>query len=290
MQFLKVCQGKIKILILVFALGIAYCWLVPLTPGQKEPYRILVTNDDGIEAPGIQALSKELRKVGEVIVVAPSRNRSGSSMSLSIGVIFRAKRHEKNGKLFGYGVSGTPADAVIFGIREIAKGKKIDLVVSGINHGQNVGDIARFSGTVGAAMTALHLGIPAVAVSLDSNANDYTFAAQYTARFVSQLKRRGSPKDVILSINIPAATQDEIKGVVPARMGGSYFHFLPFEERQDPWGRSYYWSRISLSEEFESGTDSHAYQQRMITITPLRFDWTDYEVLDKLRTWDLTVN
>lgn len=273
MQFSKVYQGKIKILILVFTLGIAYCWLVPLTPGQKEPYRILVTNDDGIEAPGIQALSKELRKVGEVIVVAPSGNRSGSSMSLSVGVKFRAKKHEKNGKLFGYSVNGTPADAVIFGIREIAKGKKIDLVVSGINHGQNVGNIAHFSGTVGAAMTALHWGIPAVAVSLDINANDYTFAAQYTARFVSKLKRRGSPKNVILSINIPAATQDEIKGVVPARMG-----------------RPYWSHRISLSEEFESGTDSHAYQQRMITITPLRFDWTDYEVLDKLRTWDLTVN
>lgn len=269
MQFLKVCQGKIKILILVFTLGIVYCWLVPLTPGQKEPYRILVTNDDGIEAPGIQALSKELRKVGEVIVVAPSRNRSGSSMSVSSGVKFQAEKHEKDGKLFGYGVNGTPADAVFFGILEIAKGKKIDLVVSGINRGHNVGKRAHFSGTVGAAMTALLWGIPAVAVSLDSKANDYTFAAQYTARFVSQLKRRGFPKNVILSINIPAATQDEIKGVVPARMGRSF---------------------ISLSEGFESDTDSHAYQQRMITITPLRFDWTDYEVLDKLRTWNLTVN
>jgi 5'-nucleotidase len=260
----------------------------PSSPAQQEPYRILVTNDDGIEAPGIHALASELRKIGEVIVVAPSENQSGSSMSLTGGEIVRIEKHEKNGELFGYGINGMPARAVLFGILELAKGKKIDLVVSGINAGQNVGDAGHFSGTVGAAMTAINFGVPSVAVSLDFRTNDYTFAAQYTARFVEQLKTKGAPEGIAFSINIPAATPDELQGVVPARMGGSFLQF-GFEKRQDPRGRPYYWRTREFVTDFEPGTDSHAYQDKRITITPLRFDWTDYEMLEELKGWDLEV-
>jgi 5'-nucleotidase len=279
----KKSRSMILLSVLFFTLALASA---PASPTRQEPYRILVTNDDGIEAPGIHALARELGKNNEVIVVAPSENQSGSSMSVSGGDLVRIEKYEKNGELFGYGINGTPARAVFFGILEVAKDKKIDLVVSGINAGQNVGDIGHFSGTVGAAMTALFFGVPSVAVSLDSRANDYTFAARYTARFVEQLKTRGAPEGVVLSINFPAATPEEIQGVVPARMGGSVIEF-GFEKRQDPRGRPYYWRTGELNTDFEPGTDSHAYQEKWITITPLRFDWTDYKMLEELKGWDL---
>lgn len=278
---------EISSLLFVFILACGSAGLA--SPTQEERYRVLITNDDGIEAPGIDALARELSKIADVIVVAPSANRSGSGMSQTDDEILRVERHEKSGELFGYGIDGTPADAVLFAVLELAKGEEIDLVVSGINAGQNVGDVAHFSGTVGAAMTAVFLGLPSVAVSLDYRETEYTFAAQYTARFVTQLKERGAPEGVVLSINIPAGKADEMVGVAAEPMGGSYLEF-GFEERRSPLRRTYYWPTMAIVTEFEPGTDSHAYQNRMITITPLRFDWTDYETLEELKGWKLSVN
>jgi len=289
MQITNRCRRIARLAVLLIALGVASSSFHSLIPAQNEPYRILVTNDDGIDAPGIEALARELRKVGEVIVVAPSRQRSGSSMALTSTQPVSVEEHLKGGVLFGFGVDGTPADAVLLAIGKIIKGKKIDLVVSGINAGPNVGDAAHFSGTVGAAMTAQLLGIPSVAVSMVRSAGaDYTFAAQYTARFVAQLKKRGSPKGVVLSINIPAVSPEEVKGVVPARMGGMPFD-LTYEERQSQ-GRTTYVGKLSAPKNIEVGTDSHAFANKMITITPLKFDWTDYELLAELKGWNLTVN
>lgn len=256
---------------------------------QEKPYRILVTNDDGIEAPGIKALALELRKVGDVVVVAPSENQSGSSMSLTEeGAVLRAEEHELDKDFFGYGINGSAALAAFFGILEIGKGQTFDLVVSGINAGQNVGDLAHFSGTVGAAMTAVYLGVPAVAVSLDAREKDYRFAAEYTARFVKQLMARGAPAGVVLSINIPAGKPEDLRGVVPARMGGSFLRF-GFEKREDPRGRPYYWTTREVVTDFPANSDSEAYKNKEITITPLRFDWTDDEMLKELKEWDLGI-
>lgn len=256
---------------------------------QDPSYRILVVNDDGVRSPGIQTLAEELREIAdEVIVVAPAENRSGSSHATSRSEPLQVEEYRENGVLLGYGVSGFPADAVRFGLLETAKGREIDLVVSGINRGANVGNVAHLSGTVGAAMEALYLGVPAIAVSAASGVRDFRFAAQFTARFVSELRRRGVPDDVVLSINIPAATAEEIRGVVGARMGGAYLQTAGFDPQSGARPLTYM-ARTARVTEFEPGTDSYAYYDRLITITPLRFDWTDEAMLDELSTWGLTV-
>ena len=256
---------------------------------QDSSYRILVVNDDGVRSPGIQTLAEELREIAdEVIVVAPAENRSGSSHATSGREPLQVEEYRENGALLGYGVGGFPADAVRFGLLETAKDREIDLVVSGINRGANVGNVAHLSGTVGAAMEALYLGVPAIAVSAAAGVTDFRFAAQFTARFVSELRRRGAPDDVVLSINIPAATAEEIRGVVGARMGGAYLEAVGF----DPQGGARpltYMARTERITEFEPDTDSYAYYDRLITITPLRFDWTDEAMLNELSTWGLTV-
>lgn len=256
---------------------------------QDSSYRILVVNDDGIRSRGIQTLAEELREIAdEVIVVAPAENRSGSSHATSSRVPLQVEEYRENGVLLGYAVSGFPADATRFGLLETAKDREIDLVVSGINRGANVGNVAHLSGTVGAAMEALYLGVPAIAVSAGAGVTDFRFAAQFTARFVSELRRRGVPDDVLLSINIPAATAEEIRGVVGARMGGAYLKTVGFDP-QDGARPLTYMARTQRITEFEPGTDSHAYYDGLITITPLRFHWTDEAMLDELSTWGLTV-
>ena len=260
-----------------------------LVAAQAAPYRILVTNDDGIHAPGIAALARELSRVGEVLVVAPAENQSGSSMASQLGAMLLVEQVTKDGELFGYAVRGRPADAVLFGLTALAGEDGIDLVVSGINYGSNVGDIAHLSGTVGAAMMGLYLGVPAVAVSLEHTVTDYEFAARYTASFVSELKRRGAPSGVVLSINIPAGSAEEINGVVVAPMGGKWIGVSGFERTEAEGERAGYMPITHRSFEFEPGTDSDAYHRFMITITPLKFDWTDYEVLGDLKEWNLTV-
>ncbi len=256
---------------------------------QDSAYRILVVNDDGVRSPGIQTLAEALREIADdVIVVAPAENRSGSSHATSSREPLQVEEYRENGVLLGYAVSGFPADAVRFGLLETAKDREIDLVVSGINRGSNAGNVAHLSGTVGAAMEALYLGVPAIAVSTAAGVTDFRFAAQFTARFVSELRRRGVPDDVVLSINIPAATAEEIRGVVGARMGGAYLETVRFDP-QGGAGPLTYMARTERITEFEPGTDSYAYDDGLITITPLRFDWTDEAMLDELSTWGLTV-
>ncbi len=193
--------------------------------------------------------------------------------------------HHKDGVLFGYSVDATPADAVRFGLLEFGKTQKIDLVVSGINHGSNVGLISHYSGTVGAAMEALVHGVPAIAVSQSRRRRDYTTAAHVTAKLVQQIRQRGAPAGAVLSINVPAGA---IQGVVAAPMGGAYFTIEGFTpHRGDEKAPSYKptWRRLRVEEE---GTDTRGYQDKFITITPLRFDWTDYKTLQELRQWDLS--
>lgn len=273
----------------ILLLGAA--WLLCLTAGvhaQESSYRILITNDDGIDSPGIAALAHELAKTAEILVVAPQDDLSGSSHSTKVlREKLRVTPYDKAGKRFGYAVNGTPADATRFGLLELSKDNKIDLVVSGINKGSNIGLVSHYSGTVGAAMEALVHGVPAIAVSQSRRSTDFTTAARFTAKFVQQLRRRGAPSGVVLSINVPAG---KIKGVVAAPMGGSHIIIHGFAKLIDDTGQPYYapkWQLVRVSEE---GTDARAYQETFITITPLRFDWTDYKMLDELRQWDLSLD
>lgn len=270
------------------ALLVALAPLPDQADHRQPPYRILISNDDGIEAPGIRALVDELRSLGELLVVAPDANRSGSSMSVTYRGLFQVQTHDLDHGIVGYGVTGTPADAVAFGVLELAKERPIDLVVSGINNGYNVGNDAHTSGTVGAARAgAIYGGVPAVAVSLIRGDGRYRLPAQFAKRIVAQVKARGLPRGVILNINFPSGERQDIEGVAATPMGSSYFGATEFHKREDPFGRTYYWGALGYMDDSTPGTDSTAFRQKLVTITPLRIDWTDVELLNALERWDL---
>lgn len=249
-------------------------------------FRILVTNDDGIDAPGIAALVDALSPLAEVTVVAPSSNRSGSSHSVDMAAAreTRVTRFQRDGRFFGYAVDGTPADAVRFGLLGLDAGHPFDLVVSGINRGENVGFIAHVSGTVGAAMEALGNGVSALAVSQSAKrGDDYETTAELTARIVAQVRDRGLPPRVMLSINVPAG---EIRGVLASRMAESEVQ-VGFSQAGQEGDTTVYRRDIRFVRATEGG-DTQAFMNGYVTVTPLRFDWTDYQMLGVLGDWNLS--
>ncbi len=261
---------------------------VAASQAQPQRYRILVTNDDGVAAPGLAALAAELQKSNTVVVVAPSVDRSGASHAIGdLSREIQVTRHFKDGKLFGYGIDGTPAEAAVVGLVVFGKTNKFDLVVSGINPGGNVGSAAHISGTIAAAMQAVGQGVPAVAVSIDSTVRDFAFAARFAAQFVEQIKRRSLPRGVMLSINIPTV-KEKLKGVVAARMGGFPVEDLESEKTKEIPPSAYYRIKApSANRPADEGSDTQRYLEGFITITPLRFDWTDFPALESLKAWDL---
>ena len=256
------------------------------TRPSAEPYHILVTNDDGIESPGIQRLAEALRAVGEVTVVAPCGQRSGSSMSVRLDLPIRLRPYEVGGEVRGHCVDTTPAGSVILATQALAPPDGFDLVVSGINAGANTGDLARMSGTVGAAMAGAYYGIPAIAASLGGRSMDFGYPSAVVARFVEQLRARPSHPGTVFSINFPAASEDQVAGIAAAGMGGSYLR-LGYQEVEPEDGVRVFEPRISLEDTFPPGSDSEAFTQGMITVTALRFDATDHDALQDLSSWDL---
>ncbi len=252
----------------------------------QGPYHILVTNDDGIDSPGIRHLADSLRAVGEVTVVAPCGQRSGASMSVQLG---RPKRLTPVGDAdepWGHCVEATPADAAMVALEGLAPEGGFDLVVSGINAGANVGDLGHMSGTVGAALMGAYYGVPSVAASLGGQRMDFGYAAAFMARFVEELRHRPPLPGVVLSVNFPAATEDAIAGVAIGRMGGSYIRF-GYEEVDPEDGARLFRPSYTPAEAHPPGSDTEAFMQNMITIAPLRFDWTDEDALRELGAWEL---
>ncbi len=249
-----------------------------------QTYRVLLSNDDGIESPLLHRLHQELASIPnvEVVVSAPNINQSGSSQS-SIGSV-TVDRYRRNGSLFGYAVHGKPADAVRFGVKELAKEQAFDLVVSGINKGANVGDVSHLSGTVGAAMEGLYHGIPAIAVSEDPDSGNTEITARFTASLVDRYRRLGAPQGTLISINVPAG---ELKGVAVRAMGDSYLQTGSYRQLKQEGDSIDYESVRLIVQSENSATDTYAYQQGYISITPLKFDWTDYELLDEVESWNL---
>lgn len=250
------------------------------------PYHILVTNDDGIESPGIQQLADALRGAGEVTVVAPCGQRSGASMSVTLGQGKRLTTISQEDRDPGHCVNGTPADAVMLAMEALEPEGGFDLVVSGINAGANVGDLGHMSGTVGAAMAGAYYGVPSVAASLGGDQMDFAYASAFMARFVEELKQRAPDPGVVLSVNFPAATEDEIAGVAIGRMGGSYIRF-GYQEIDPEDGVRVFRPRFDPADTHPPGSDTEAFMAGMITIAPLRFDWTDEEMLGELGAWGL---
>lgn len=251
---------------------------------QQERPHILVVNDDGIGSEGIAAMVDELESFADVVVVAPAENRSGSSHSTGVRTEgAEVTPFRKDGELFGWAIDATPADATKFGIQTFGADRPFDLVVSGINAGANTGHIAHYSGTVGAAMEALFFGVPAVATS-QSSEQDYALTARITGEVVRRVLREGLPEGVMLTINAPAG---ELRGVVARRMGGTYFGVGGFEEIGESGDTTSYRATVRGADRGGDDTDTAAYLDGYVTITPLRFDWTDRETLETVEGWDL---
>ena len=250
-----------------------------------QSFKILVTNDDGISSPLLVSLAQALNELTniEVVVSAPSENQSGSSHS-SIGGPLTVKESKIEGINEAYSVSGRPADAVRFALSHLGNDKSFDLVVSGINRGANVGDISHLSGTVGAAMEAVFQGVPAIAVSQEIRGVDTSNSAEFVTQLVKHYMTDPIQEGTIISVNIPAG---EHKGVAIRQMGDSYLQTSNYELVRESDTEQVYEREIALQKSENSETDTFAYQQGFITLTPLKFDWTSYDSFEQIEGWDL---
>ena len=250
-----------------------------------QDYRILVSNDDGIDSSLLHALADALADLPntEVVVSAPNENASGSSQA-SDGTPLIVDHYMRDGEFFGYSVHGRPADAVRFGIVELGSEEPFDLVVSGINRGANVGDVSHLSGTVGAAMEGLYHGIPAIAVSQDVEGVVTAASAQFAANLVRRYQQQGAPEGVVISINIPRGA---LRGVAVRPMGDSYLQTADYEITGQDGGRTVYERVRTIAQSDDESSDTWAYQNGYISITPLKFDWTAFEMLDEVESWGL---
>ncbi|KTC74707.1 stationary phase survival protein SurE [Legionella birminghamensis] len=243
--------------------------------------RILVSNDDGVSAPGIRALANEMSTLGEVCVVAPDRNRSGASNSLTLTRPLRIRQMD-NGY---YSVDGTPTDCVHLALTGFLE-PTVDIVLSGINDGANLGDDILYSGTVAAAMEGRYLGLPAIAFSMaGENIQHYDTAATIARQLVVKMHANMLPSQTILNVNIPDLPLNQIKGFEVTRLGTRHCAEPTFSEL-DPRGRPIYWIGPSGSQaDAGPGTDFYAISRQCVSITPLQLDMTHYKVFDQLSTW-----
>jgi 5'-nucleotidase len=243
--------------------------------------RILVSNDDGVLAPGIKVLAEALKDFAEIYVIAPDRNRSGASNSLTLTKPLRVKQLE-NGY---YSTEGTPTDCVhlaLTGFFDCA----FDMVISGINDGANLGDDVHYSGTVAAAMEGRNLGFPAIAVSLVGRpVEHYETAASVVKYLAKKLKKDPLQSQTILNVNVPNLPLDKIRGIEVTRLGTRHAA-EPTVKTMDPRGRPIYWIGPPGDEaDAGPGTDFYAVSQGMVSITPLHLDMTHYKVFDHLAAW-----
>jgi 5'-nucleotidase len=246
--------------------------------------RYLLTNDDGIYAKGLSALYQELSKDADCLIVAPEIEQSAVGHAITIFRPLMVRAARKDGHFLGFAVAGTPADCVKIGIRELSDAP-VDLVVSGINRGANVGINVIYSGTVSAATEGAIMGVPAMAVSLDSYKSDADFsvAAQFARKMAATLLKDPSLKKIPLNINVPALPAAEIKGVVAARQGRARL-IENYERRVDPRENIYYWltGETQLSDQEDLQADACALRKGMITVTPLYYDLTRHDVMPEL--------
>ncbi len=249
---------------------------------------ILLTNDDGIHAPGLEAVYKELQGIAQVKIVAPEVEQSAVGHAITIYNPLRVTEIHKNGGFFGYGINGTPADCVKVGLGVIFP-QPADLVVSGINLGRNAGDSVIYSGTVSAATEAIILGVPAIACSLATYTNpDFSVAAKFICKLALMVHKHGLPRGTLLNVNVPAVSEDKITGVAVTRQG-RFTSKDSFTKRVDPFQRHYYWleSRELGVEDPQAEYDLIALKQNKISITPLKYDLTDYNFMEDLAKWDI---
>jgi len=247
-----------------------------------RPY-ILVTNDDGITAPGIRKLTQIMNQIGDVVVVAPDSPQSGKSHSLTIEVPLRYESIELEGPQQDFACSGTPVDCVKIALDKILV-KKPDIVVSGINHGSNSSINVLYSGTMSAAIEAGVEGLPAIGFSLQDFRYDADFdaAEDYIKEIVQKSLKHSMPKGVVLNVNIPKLKKEEIKGIKICRQADAKW-VESFDERINPHGKKYYWltGKFNSNDEGEDA-DEVALSRGYISIVPVNFDFTDYHYMKEL--------
>ncbi len=243
--------------------------------------RILLSNDDGYQAPGLKALATALETVAEVVVVAPDRDRSGASNSLTLEMPIRA--HNMDDGFIR--VEGTPTDCVHLAITGLLE-EEPDMVVAGINAGANMGDDVIYSGTVAAATEGRFLGYPAMAVSMASHApRHFETGAQVALQLIQRLQRKPLAAESILNVNVPDLPMDEIQGFRVTRLGHRH-KAEPVVRELDPRGRPIYWvGPAGPEQDAGPGTDFHALRQGYVSITPLQVDLTRHQAIDPLRNW-----
>ena len=249
--------------------------------------RVLVSNDDGVDAPGIQDLAKGLREAGhEVLVVAPDRDRSGASNSLTLDAPIRVLRLDA----WTWKVYGTPTDCVHVAITGMldAMGLAPDIVVSGINNTANLGDDVIYSGTVAAAMEGRFLGLPAVAVSLvtaDHKGLHYETAARAAVEIIARLRTDPLPADTILNVNVPDLPWTQVRGFETSRLGNRHRAEACIPQ-PDPRGNTVYWiGPAGPEQDAGPGTDFHAVRTGNISISPIHVDLTRYQALEQVASW-----
>ena len=248
---------------------------------------ILITNDDGIHAPGIFAIKQALEMIAEVLVVAPDTERSAVGHAITLSDPLRVSEIHKENSFFGYAVNGTPADCVKLGLRCLSE-KSIDVVVSGINMGPNTATNIMYSGTVSAAAEAVIMGVPGLAVSLTSfDTPEFEYSCSLAQQLVKKIVENGLPEGTLLNVNVPPLKPDEIEGIVITRQGKGRYE-ESFDKRIDPNNRIYYWmtgKRMNL--DHEDDVDDVVIRQKKVSITPIRYDLTDTDMLQKLHLWNI---
>jgi 5'-nucleotidase len=250
---------------------------------------ILVTNDDGVQAPGLLALAQEMRKLGKVTVFAPDHNWSASGHVKTMDRPLRVRETLLADGTPAFSSDGAPSDCVAMPLLGLLE-DKVDLVISGINPNANIGHDVTYSGTVTAAMEAVIDGVPGLAVSLDSPEGhkgplDYSTAAAVGRRVAERVIAEGLPEGVVLNINVPYLKESELKGFMVTRQGLRVYRDA-LDERLDPRGRPYYWiGGESPTGVPEAGTDFGALKEGYVSITPLQLDLTNYKAMDVLKKW-----
>lgn len=275
--------------------------------------RVLISNDDGVDAPGIWALYREISKIAETVVVAPTTERSAVGHGISVYSNITLQPHVREGVQWAWGIDGTPADCVKMALTTVMKDNPPDLVISGINRGENTGTSIIYSGTVAAALEGTMSGLPAIAVSLavlgpagvqtekstmlnhDAMArlqhiarhpDDYIAAARFAARLARSVHKRGLPRGVLLNVNVPSVAEDQIAGVSVSKMGHSVFvdEFKVVGETAGIVAYRNIGNQLIHSTEGDDWDDLVLKQNR-ISVTPLHYDWTHHHFVEEMRKW-----
>lgn len=255
----------------------------------KNKPLILVTNDDGITAPGIRALISVMQEIGEIVVVAPDKPQSATGHAITINnTLYLNKISEDDAPFLEYSCSGTPVDCVKFAGKEVLK-RKPDLCVSGINHGSNSSINVIYSGTMSAAVEAGIEGIPAIGFSLldfDWNA-DFDSAKKFIKKIALEVLKNGLPAGVVLNVNIPKLKEKEIKGIKICRQAKAMW-VEKFDKRKTPQGKDYYWlTGEFVNQDGGEDTDEFALERGYISVVPVQFDLTAHHAIQQLNTWSL---